>query len=467
MLQFDFVAQPSFYPIPVHSATLDCVPIHIRDTTVHPSPEPTRPADAARLELARLANDSSLDETVALACEIAAGAMNVDRVGIWFFVEGNSALHCANLYERSIGEHSSGAVLRVADFPEYFASLAIRKSVPAEVAASDPRTAALAEAYLKPLGIASMLDAGIFLRGELVGVVCHEQVGAPREWTTEDRDFAGSVADQIALRMQAAEVSELRTAFQTHEDRMAALDKAEAVAMLASGVAHDFRNMLTVIAGHGELLAVRADLPKDARNQALAILDAAQRGNAIVQELLEFAKPAPDVPIVLNLSDTLAEILPVVQSAVGARHTIRMNRQPAIGPVLIGKAPFTRIVMNLLMNARDAMPDGGAIDVNLVSVRVKGPMEGPYVMLEVVDFGTGMDEATRKRASEAFFSTKKEGTGLGLAIVSRIADRAGGFIRVDSEVGRGTAVRVFFPRIGAGTGGTAEFSALPPLPPKK
>ncbi|MFO0804754.1 MAG: ATP-binding protein [Gemmataceae bacterium] len=424
-------------------------------------PEPSRPTEAARIELARLPPDTPLAVVFARACELAAHALRVERVGVWFFVENGAALRCANVYERFRGEHSCGAVLRVADFPRYFASLSIRKSVPAELATADPRTAELADAYLNPLAITSMLDAGIFLRGELVGVVCNEHCGPPREWTTEDRDFAGSVADQIALRMQEAEVSELRTAFQSHEARLAALDKAEAVALLAGGVAHDFRNMLTVIGGHGEMLASRRDLPPDARKQALAILDAAERGNGIVHELLQFARPDPDLPVVLSLSDALAEILPVLQSAVGSRHTIKLHRQPAIGPVLMGKSPFTRVVLNLAINARDAMPAGGTIDVSLTAVRVTGVHPGPYVMLEVTDRGAGMDEATRKRACEAFFTTKSQGTGLGLAIVRRIVDRVGGFLRIDSELGKGTVVRVFFPRIGAGSGGTAEFPVLP------
>jgi two-component system cell cycle sensor histidine kinase/response regulator CckA len=424
-------------------------------------PEPSRPTEAARIELTRLAPDTPLDTVFARACELATRALRVERAGVWFFVENGAALRCANVFERFRGEHSCGAMLRVAEFPRYFASISIRKSVPAEIAASDPRTAELAEAYLNPLGIVSMLDAGIFLRGELVGVVCNEHVGPPREWTTEDRDFAGSIADQIALRMQEAEVSELRNAFQSHEERMAALDKAEAVALLASGVAHDFRNMLTVIGGHSEMLASRKDIPADARKQALTIMDAAERGNGIVRELLEFARPDPEHAVVLSLSDALGELLPVVQSAVGPRHQIKMHRQPAIGPVLMGRSPFTRVVLNLAINARDSMPSGGAIDISLTAVRVTGPLAGPYVMLEVVDRGAGMDEATRKRACEAFFTTKSQGTGLGLAIVRRIVDRVGGFLRIDSEVGRGTAIRVFFPRIGAGTGGTAEYPVLP------
>src|SRR4051812_11684497 len=119
-------------------------------------PEPTRPAEIARLELAQLAPSEPLDVAFRFACELSAAALDVERVGVWLFIDGGAALRCANLYERSKREHSSGTLLRVADFPTYFESLAIRKAVPAEVAGTEPWTAELADRYLRPLCIASM-----------------------------------------------------------------------------------------------------------------------------------------------------------------------------------------------------------------------------------------------------------------------------------------------------------------------
>src|SRR5262249_23319101 len=171
-------------------------------------------------QLVQLPHDAPLNLAFCLACEVAAKAIQIERVGVWLFIDNRSALRCACLYERSKHEFSAGAILRVADFPTYFKSLSIRKAVPAELATSDPRTAELASAYLIPLGIGSTLDAGIFVDGELMGVVCNEHVGAATEWTTEDRDFAGSVADLLALRIQSAKVHELKAAFRTQEDRL-------------------------------------------------------------------------------------------------------------------------------------------------------------------------------------------------------------------------------------------------------
>src|SRR5262249_31105837 len=149
----------------------------------------------------------------------------VERVGIWLFIDQHKVLRCANLYERSKAEHSAGALLRVADFPTYFGSLKIRKSVPAEVATEEPMTAELADEYLRPLGISSMLDAGFFVDGEMVGVICHEHVGPPREWTPGTREFVASVADLLTVRIQAAEAQELREAFHRQEKRLAAQAK--------------------------------------------------------------------------------------------------------------------------------------------------------------------------------------------------------------------------------------------------
>jgi two-component system cell cycle sensor histidine kinase/response regulator CckA len=426
-------------------------------------PEPSRATEIARLELSRFAPDAPLDRVFCRTCELSADALTVERVGVWLFIDDQAALRCANLFERSKGEHSAGAVLRVADFPTYFASLTVRKALSAEVAASEPWAAELASTYLQPLGITSILNAGIFVDGALVGVVCHENVGPPREWTTEARDFAGSVADLLALRIQSAEVRELRAAFLTQRERLAAQEKNVALEHLAAGVAHDFKNLLSVVLGQGELLGSRRDVPPDAQEQGKAIVAVAERGITLVRELLEFARPVERPPAVIDLADVTAEFLPVLQAAVGMRHELHFSRPPALGQVLIDKTQFTRLLLNLVVNAREAMPEGGPIEISFAPVKLTGnpSYTGRFVLLEVSDRGVGMDEATRRRAFEPFFSTKAKGTGLGLAIVRHVADRAGGLVRVESAPAQGTTFRVLFPRIGASSGGTRVF-ALPP-----
>jgi two-component system, cell cycle sensor histidine kinase and response regulator CckA len=430
-----------------------------------PIPDPSRPTELARLELAKFAQDAPLDRVFARACELSATALNVERVGVWLFIDDGRVLRCANLFERSKGEHSAGTVLHVADFPVYFKSLVIRKAVPAEVVASAAWAAELA-GYLAPLGITSMLDAGIFVDGKLVGAVCHEHVGPPREWTTEARDFAGSVADLLALRVQSAEVRELRAAFLTQQARLATQEKATALAQLAAGVAHDFRNLLTVISGQGQLLARRKDVPAAVLEQAKTIQNATERGIALANELMAFARPADRPPGVVDLGEVARDALPVLTAAAGPPHPVRYTQPSPVGLVLIDPAQFTRLLLNLVVNAAEAMPDGGPVDVRLVPVNLTGhpAYTGQFVLLEVSDRGAGMDDATRRRVFEPYFTTKPTGTGLGLAVVRQVADRAGGLVRVESAPG-GSTFRVFFPRVGTGvrTGGTQEFR-LPPEP---
>lgn len=433
--------------------------------TRSPVMQPTRSSEVARLELTRLPPEAPLDTFLNRVCEVSADTLDVERTGIWLFIDDRSAIRCANLFERSKSEHSSGAILRVADFPTYFSSLSQRKAVPAEVAEREPWTAELAAAYMQPLGIGSILDAGIFVNGTLVGVVCHEHVGQPREWSTEARDFAGSVADLVALRIQSAEVRDLRAAFLTQQERLAHLDKHAALEHMAAAIAHDFRNLLTVFLGQGELMLERLDLPRDVREQAQVIIDAAVRGNELASSLLEFARPTEKVPTVIDLATLTTELLPMLKASVGMRHEVQLTAPAELGKVLIDGAQYSRILLNLVINARDAMPAGGLIHLKLASVKITSnpSYAGRFVLLEVADHGAGIDATTRERIFEPFFTTKSHGTGLGLAIVRQAVERAGGFIRVDSEAGQGTSFRLFFPGIEAGTGESPVLAMPAPL----
>jgi two-component system cell cycle sensor histidine kinase/response regulator CckA len=211
----------------------------------------------------RIEDDIALETVFRRVTETAADVLNVERVGVWLLVDERQALRCVDLFERSKATHSAGITVQVCAFPEYFAALERRKTVPAEVALTDPRTSELADAYLTPLGITSMLDATIFGGGEVVGVVCHEHIGAPREWTTEQRDFAGSMADVLALKSQAAEMAELRVALRTQAMQLAESRRVGSLAEMAAGVAHDFNNILTVMIGGAELIAENPACPAE------------------------------------------------------------------------------------------------------------------------------------------------------------------------------------------------------------
>jgi len=416
-------------------------------------PSPPAPViEAVKSALSQLPADGPLDLIFRHVCELSADTLSVERVGVWLFIDNRSVLRCANLFERSTGEHSSGTMLRVADFPTYFASLTIFKAVPAEVAVTDAWTAELAASYLRPLGITSMLDVGLFIKEKLIGVICHEHVGPSRVWTEQARQVAVVVADFLSRRIQAAEVRDLRATFMTQGDRLAAMEKNAALEQLAAGVVRHFQSLLDVFHGHGERISVNPDVPMPARRQAAEILAAAERGAALAGELMQFSRQQGGPPQVLDLGTEVADLLPALQESTGPRYEVRYTPVGSLGHVLIERTRFSSLLSHLVTNACEAMPDGGPIEINLSNAKRVGDSNRSslFVLLEVTDHSKGMDEATLLHVMEPYASARATGSGLGLAIVRQIVEAAGGFISIESAPSRGTTFKVFFPRIGAG-----------------
>ena len=167
-------------------------------------PPPSLPTEIARMTLAHLPAATSLEAIFPFICQLAAAALKVERVGIWFLEENDTVLRCVNVYQMSKGSHSSGIVLDVSKISSYVASLQRRRSLPVEIVEALPWTKELYAGYCEPLGITSILDAGIFHDGRLIGVVCHEHIGQVRDWSLEERHFAESLADFIASRLNSA-----------------------------------------------------------------------------------------------------------------------------------------------------------------------------------------------------------------------------------------------------------------------
>lgn len=414
--------------------------------------EPRRPEDSARMEIAllRVEDGSKLDEVFRKVTMLAAKTLNVERMGVWLFVNKREALRCTALYELSKDSYSSGTTLEVRDFPDYFAALARRKTVAAELATTDPRTSPLAEVYFMPLGITSTLDAAIFVGGEIVGVVCCEHVGPPREWSTEDRDFVGSMADVLATKIRAAEAADLHLALRVQASQLAEARRLESLAQMAAGVGHDFKNVLTVISVHAELLATGGGSPEENRDSARSICEAVEHGVVLASELMDFAKPGPNSARVLRPSDLVKEQLGLLQSAAGD-YPVKLEIRSDAGRVFISVEHIHRLVLNLVVNARDAMEKPGPIVVALDVVQTTDDdgKPGTFVVIEVTDRGTGIPDDVLPRIFDPFFTTKPrgKGTGLGLAIVNQVVSTAGGFLRVKTALGAGTTFQVYLPRV--------------------
>ena len=211
-----------------------------------------------------------------------------------------------------------------------------------------------------------MLDAPILKNGEMIGVVCHEHVGSPREWTTEERDFAMSVADAVCARKSNRRScsSRARRSGTTRNSCPGEIGW-RLVGRLAAGVAHDFKNLLSVVMGNAGLIARRPDLPEDVTQRANQIVQAAERGVSLVHELLEFGREQIGHPRVLDVADVAEAFVPLLHSAVTADYPIRFTREPGCGKVLMDRGNLERALLNLVINAWDAMPTGGAIRIHV------------------------------------------------------------------------------------------------------
>jgi signal transduction histidine kinase len=421
-------------------------------------PDPTsagglREHEAARLRLARLhvGDGVTLAGAFRSASEIAADALDVDRVGIWLFDDEHRALRCESLFERSTNTHSAGAMLRVADFPDYCRALEERRDIPASTARTNELTHELGASYLEPLGIVALLDAPIFRAGQVVGVVCHEHT-ALRQWTDEERDFAAAVADAAARLLDEDALIDAEARLHAQDSYFSEARKMEALGRLAAGVAHDFRNLLSVVVGYADEIR-RASTTSRISHASSEILETAERCAVLVKDLLAFGREEPSAPRVLDIAEVVESMANVLRTAVSSTHPIELRCQRPIGRVLVDRSSFERVLLNLVLNARDAMPRGGVIGIDVREEQIADGWRDPgvYVCLEVSDAGTGMDAATRDRLFEPFFTTKPsgKGSGIGLAVVYRVVERCGGFVQVDTALGHGTRMRIYLPRVAA------------------
>lgn len=266
-------------------------------------------------------------------------------------------------------------------------------------------------------------------------------------------DGAGKPVRHLGVVRDVTERNQLEAQFRQAQ-------KMEAVGRLAGGVAHDFNNILMIIIGYGDLLKEQLGSDEQLLRMIEEILKAADRAASLTHQLLAFGRKQILMPKVLDLNKVLAEMGKMLPRLIGEDIDLNLVLGSALGHVMADTSQLQQVVMNLVVNARDAMPGGGRLTIETAnaeldetSAQISGiePKSGSFVLLSVADTGVGMDQETRAHIFEPFFTTKEvdKGTGLGLSIVYGVVKQSGGFILVDSELGQGTTFKIYLPRIEA------------------
>jgi len=518
----------------------------------------------------QVADCDALPQNLQSILEVSAATLGVDRASIWKYNEPRNALECVDLYEPRLGRHSAGAVLSATDYPGYFTALAGADVVAADDANTDPRTREFEEHYLRPLGIQSMIDAPLHLRGVVDGVLCHEHVGSPRRWTADEKAFVVAVSNVISLafercgRHRAESLLMLQAAaLDAAADAMAIADRAgslvwvnpaftrltgysksdalgknprnlvksgvqdapfydqmwatlldgrvwrgeltnrrkdgslyvedmtitpvtsageithfvalkrdltetrklesqflqaqkmEMVGRLAGGIAHDFNNLLTVINGTAELALMDLAPQHPVRADFERIKESGARAAALTRQLLAFSRKQIARREPVDLGQLLINFRGMLQRLIGEDIHLMVTADTPLATVTADPSQLEQVVLNLVVNARDAMPRGGQLSLEVTNVYLddafaaghRGVTPGQHVMLAVSDTGTGMSPQTMARLFEPFFTTKEagKGTGLGLATVYGIVHQSGGTVWAESELGKGSTFRIYLP----------------------
>lgn len=231
--------------------------------------------------------------------------------------------------------------------------------------------------------------------------------------------------------------------------------RMEAIGQLTGGVAHDFNNLLTVIVGGLDMIIRRPDQPERIARLAQAAMTAARRGEQLTQQLLAYSRRQMLHPETLNPNRLLLDFKSLAERAVADSISLSFELDPGVHPIRVDAAQLESAILNLVVNSRDAMPNGGTISIKSSNVHCgteavagRGLSPGAYVQISVADEGSGIDQSTLDHVFEPFFTTKEvgKGSGLGLAQVYGFTRSAGGYVTIDSEKARGTIVRLFFPR---------------------
>lgn len=351
---------------------------------------------------------------------------------MWLLTDDDESLLCMLQYELSKDLFTSGDKIPRMNCPRYFDLIRSRRVIVAEDARHDERTAELLP-YLESANIGALLDAPIYRDGAVIGVVCHEHIGGTRHWAEKEAGFASAVADMLTILIEQAERAELRAAIDEQRQLESQHQKMQALSRLGRVVVHDLSNVLTVASLRAGVLDSEPDIAAATED----IQQVLRYGNELLRQLRDFCEerqPTASVEVV----EAMRSMGPVLTALLGKGIEFSLSCDISPTHLSISKVEFEQLVLNLCMNAKDAIPGAGRVSVRVTK-------QPDQILIEVEDSGKGMDEMTQLRLFEPFYTTKAGHTGIGLSAVYGTVERAHGRIAVDSEVGKGTTFRIQLP----------------------
>jgi signal transduction histidine kinase len=410
-----------------------------------------------------------MEEVAFAAAEVIGETLGVSRVGYGTIDHEAETLRVDRDWNAP-GVESLAGELQLRDYGSFIESLKRNEFISIADVEKDDRTAPAASA-LEGRSARSFINAPIVEQGRLVAVlyVNHAFV---RNWSAEDIAFVREIAERTRTAVERARArAALREANETLERRveertqelahaeqaLRQSQKMEAVGQLTGGIAHDFNNMLAVVMGSLGL-ATRGLQRGDANvlrhlEQARA---GAKRAASLTQRLLAFSRQSPLAPRVTDLNTLVGSMSELLRGTLGEDVMLETVLAGGAWPANVDRNQLESAILNLAVNARDAMPNGGKLTLEIANIHLDehyvaseiGVAPGQYVMISVTDTGTGMPADVVERAFDPFFTTKEvgKGTGLGLSMVYGFAKQSGGHVRVYSEVGHGTSVKLYLPR---------------------